>query len=385
MKIAGIIAEYNPFHAGHISQIEQTRARGATHIVAIMSGSTVQRGEFSILRKEARAKMALKNGADLVICLPAPWSCARANDFCRAAVHIAEALGCLDMLSFGSECGDIDLLKHAAAGLRDRGVLDAMKRQVGEGVSFAAARQNALAQVDFAASQCLRRPNDTLNVEYITALEAIGSKIEPVAIPRIEGKGYKSANELRIIIEKGKLTGYCNDATDQILREEIAGGFLVDNRALELAILARLRSMTTDELAQLPDISEGMEHLLQRAVRQGRSLEEIISIAVGKRYPAARLRRIIFHALLCTTNEEFSALPRCIQILGCNEAGHAVLQRMKKSAALPILHRHADIKKLDNQGLQLYHTECRATDLQALAMQHVLPCGTEEKREIVIS
>jgi len=384
MKIAGIIAEYNPFHAGHISHIEQTRAKGATHIVVIMSGSTVQRGEFSILRKEARARMALKNGADLVVCLPTPWSCARANDFCRAAVHIAEALGCVDMLSFGSECGDIDLLKCAAACLRDGGVLDAMKGKIGEGVSFAAARQNALAQVNFAASQCLRRPNDTLNVEYITALEAVGSKIEPLAIPRIEGEGYKSASELRIIIQKAKLVEYCNESTDQILQEEISSGFLVDNQALEIAILARLRSMTVTELAQLPDISEGMEHLLYRAIRQGRSLREIIFSAVGKRYPASRLRRIMFHALLHTTSGEFIALPSYIQVLGCNEAGHAVLQHMKKSAALPILHRHADTNKLDNQGLQLYNTECRATDLQALAMQNVLPCGTEEKRKIVV-
>ena len=384
MKAAGIIAEYNPFHAGHISHIEQTRARGATHIVVIMSGSTVQRGEFSVLRKEARARMALKNGADLVICLPAPWSCARANDFCRAGVHIAEALGCLDMLSFGSECGDVELLKRAAAGLRDGGVLDAMKRQIGEGAAFAAARQSALAQVDLAAAQCLRQPNDTLNVEYITALEAIGSRIEPMAIPRIEGEGYKSASELRIIIKKTKLPEYCNESVNQILQEEISGGCLVDHQALELAMLARLRSMTMAELAQLPDISEGMEHLLYRAIRQGRSLQEIISFAVGKRYPAARLWRIMFHALLRVTNKEFNDLPDYIHVLGCNEAGRSVLQRMKKSASLPILHRHADIKKLDYQGIHQYRTECRATDLQALAMQNVLPCGTEEKRETVV-
>ena len=385
MKIAGIIAEYNPFHAGHISHIEQTRKNGATHVVVIMSGSTVQRGEFSILRKEARTKMALKNGADLVICLPTPWSCARANDFCRAAVHIAEALGCVDMLSFGSECGDMDLLKSAVDGLRDGGVLDAMKRQIGEGVSFAVARQNALAQVNFEAAQCLRRPNDTLNVEYIAALEAIGSEIEPVAIPRIEGERYTSASELRIIIQKTKLTSYCNDLTGQILLEEISGGFLVNNRALELAILARLRSMAARDFAQLPDISEGMEHLLHRAVRQGCSLEEIISVAVGKRYPASRLRRILFYALLCVTSEWFDELPHYIQLLGCNDAGYEVLQRVKKSAALPILHRHADIKKLDSQGLRLYNAECRATDMQALAMQRVQPCGLEEKRKIVVS
>jgi len=387
MKIAGIIAEYNPIHSGHIYHIAQTRAAGATHIVVVMSGSTVQRGEFSILRKSARVRMTLEHGADLVICLPTPWSCARAQDFSRAAIHIIKSLGCVDILSFGSECGNVGLLRKAAAGLRDEGVLRELKRRIGEGAAFAAARQEALAQVDFAASQCLRKPNDTLNIEYITALEAMGSNIEPVAIPRIEGEGY-SASELRIIIEEGELTkNYLRNiykpSTYQILKHELSGGYLADNRSLETAILARLRTLSVAELAQLPDVSEGMEHLLYHAARQGRNLREVLSIAVGKRYPAARLRRIMFHALLRVQSKDFAALPGYIQILGFNESGRSILRLMKASAALPIIHRHADIKTLDDQGIQLYETECRATDLQALAMRNVLPCGTEEQRAVV--
>jgi len=349
-----------------------------------MSGSTVQRGEFSILRKSARARMALEHGADLVICLPTPWSCARAQDFCRAAVQIIKALGCIDLLSFGSECGDINILKKAAAGLRDEGVLRELKRRVGEGAAFATARQEALAQMDFAASQCLRKPNDTLNVEYITALK--GMEIEFLAVPR---RGGLSASELRIIIEtvesNGKYLQKCyNPSAYKILSDELSSGYLVDNRSLETALLARLRTMRVAELARLPDVSEGMEHLLFRAVRQGRSMREVLSNAVGKRYPAARLRRIMFHALLGVKADDFIALPCYIQVMGFNEAGCEILRRMKTSAALPIIHRHADMQKLDGQGIWLYETECRATNLQALAMRNVLPCGTEERRKIVI-
>ena len=389
MKIAGIIAEYNPFHIGHIYHIAQTKEAGATHIVAVMSGSTVQRGEFAILRKETRTRMALEHGADLVICLPTPWSCARAQDFSRAAIHLVNSLGCVDILSFGSECGDMDLLKRAALGLRDGGVVNEMKGRIGEGAAFAVARQQALAQVDFMASQCLRTPNDTLNVEYVSVLKEIGAGIRPLAIPRVRGEGYKSASELRIIIEKGdfdhnNLQNIYKPSAYEPLREELSRGLFAENRQMETAMLARLRTMSEAEFVQLPDISEGMERLLARAVREGRNYQEILSIAVGKRYPAARIRRIMFHALLRISKKNFTALPGYIQILGFNKNGRAILHRMKTSAMLPIVHRYADAKTLDSHGTQLYEAECRATDLQALAMKNALPCGTEERRKMVV-
>ena len=114
MKIAGIIAEYNPFHGGHAYQIEQTRKAGASHIVAVMSGNYVQRGEPAFLEKHARAEMALHGGADLVLELPVPWSCARAQDFARAGVSLLHAMGCVELLSFGSECGSTALLCETA-------------------------------------------------------------------------------------------------------------------------------------------------------------------------------------------------------------------------------------------------------------------------------
>ena len=389
MRVAGIIAEYNPFHAGHAWHIAQTRAAGATHVVAVMSGYAVQRGEFAIARKQVRAQIALQNGADLVICLPAPFSCARAQDFARAGVRLLQGLGCVDALSFGSECGDVALLQRAADGLRQEVVVNSMRRAAGEGSPFAAARQAALAQADPQAAALLRRPNDTLAVEYLTAMADFGAEFAPLAIPRrgaghgeIGGEGFKSASELRIIFqERGAVEDHFSGA---ILRDEAALGLApVDMRKLETAWLARLRCMEVDELARLPDVSEGIENLLYQAIRQAGSMPELFSIAGGRRYPTARLRRILFHALLCVTAENLKDFPGFLQVIGHNAAGQELLRHIKSTAALPVVLRHRDMKNLPAEAQGQYAIECRAAGLMALAMPKPQPCGMEERREVI--
>ena len=390
MRTAGIIAEYNPFHAGHAWHIAQTRAAGATHIVAVMSGYTVQRGELAIARKEARARMALENGVDLVICLPTPFSCARAQDFARAGVHLLQSLGCVDMLSFGSECGELSLIQRAASGLRRGDVKISMRERIGEGSPFAGARQAALAQVDPAAAALLRSPNDTLAVEYLTAMEELRAGFEPFAVPRrgaghdeMGGEGFRSASQLRIIFQDRGVP--LENISSDILRDETSLGFApVYMRRLETAWLARLRCMGVEELARLPDVSEGMEYLLYQAIRQSGSIEEIFSAAGGRRYPTARLRRILFHALLCVTFEDMKVLPGFVQVLGHTAAGQELLRRAKATAALPLVLRRRDIKNLPIDSQRQYSLECRAADLMALAMPKPQPCGMEERRGIMI-
>ena len=402
MRAAGIIAEYNPFHAGHAWHIARTRAQGATHIVAVMSGYAVQRGEFAIMSKQARARAALGNGVDLVLCLPAPWSCARAQDFARAGVHLLSALGCVELLSFGSECGNLSLLQRAAAGLRERGVENSLHERVGQGSAFAPARQAALAAVDPEAAMLLRSPNDTLGVEYLQAIEVLHTQLTPLAVPRrgsghdeLGGESSSSAHELRITFKnQGESTSH-NIQTEKIsieqcpalpiFAEEAAQGRApIDMRRMETAWLARLRCMPIEELARLPDISEGMEHRLHRAIRQGTSLAEILALAGNRRVPTARLRRILFYALLCVTIEDVATLPRFIQVIGHSAAGRELLRRAKTTASLPITTRTTDIESLDAQAKQAFATECRAADLMALAMPLPLPCGVEERRQVIV-
>ena len=388
--IAGIIAEYNPFHRGHAWQLAQTRAAGATHVVVVMSGCTVQRGEFSIAQTHVRAKMALENGADLVILLPTPWSCARVQDFARAGVHLLNALGCVDRLSFGSESADIETLQRAAALTEDERVVLSLRKRVGEGEAFARARQGAVAEFDSQAAAVLRTPNDTLGVEYISAIKHIGAKMEPFAIKRmgaahdeIGGEGFASASELRKILKKHGANQkiLCEVMGAGLLLEEISSGRVpVDMQRLETAWLLRLRGMQSEDFARLPDISEGMEHLLYRAMREENSVRDILQAATGKRYPAARVRRVLFHALLNQSAESLRELPCFIRVIGHTAKGRELLQRAKSSATLPIASRVADIKKLSTQAQLQFAHECRAADMMALAMPQVQPCGLEQRR-----
>lgn len=392
--VAGIIAEYNPFHRGHAWHIAQTRAAGATHVVVVMSGCTVQRGEFAIAQTHVRARMALENGADLVILLPTPWSCSRAQDFARAGVHLLNSLGCVDRLSFGSESADLSLLQHAAALTGDERVVLSLRKRVGEGEAFARARQGAVAEVDAQAAAVLRTPNDTLGVEYINAIKRLGAKIEPFAVKRegaahdeIGGEGFASASELRIILKESAANEkiLCEVPSASWLQEEISNGRApVDMKRLETAWLLRLRAMQLADFAALPDISEGMENLLHRAVREENSVEGILRAATGKRYPAARVRRALFCALIGQSVEELEAVPRFTRIIGHTQKGRELLHRAKANQLLPIVSRTADIKKMSPEAQGQFAHECRAADLMALAMPRVQSCGMEQRRSVIV-
>ena len=151
MKIAGIVAEYNPFHHGHAYQIEHTRAEkegDASHVVAVMSTHFTQRGEPALVDPHLRTQMALKNGVDLVIALPVPWALSSAQGFAEGGVFLLNALGCVDMLSFGSECGDLNALQKARALLDDPRVIARLRGFLDMGMSYAEAQRKAVAADD---------------------------------------------------------------------------------------------------------------------------------------------------------------------------------------------------------------------------------------------
>ena len=185
MKAAGIVAEYDPFHKGHAYHIEQTRLAGATHIAAVMSGNFVQRGEPAIMLKHARAKAALAGGVDLVLELPLPWAIAGARTFAFGAVSLLNALGCAELLSFGSESGDAAALEETLEALSGDNLNDLVRAKQKNGLSYASAREKAVREL-FGEGRvaALRNPNDTLAVEYLRALKELGAPMRPLAVRR---------------------------------------------------------------------------------------------------------------------------------------------------------------------------------------------------------
>ncbi len=396
MLTAGIVAEYNPFHLGHAYQLEQTRQAGVTHTVAVMSGNFVQRGETGIASKQARAKMAIENGVDLVIELPLPWATANANTFASGAVSLLNALGFVELLSFGSESGNLTLLKSAASAVDSKQVNnELMKSLLKEGSCFASARETAVRELfgDLVAD-ILKRPNDTLAVEYIRAVNVLGATMKPFAVKRLgsghdemgtEG-GFASASQIRNSLLSGSgFKQYLPKATFDILADEInMKRAPADYTKLETAVLCALRCMSSDDIANAPDISEGIENRIFDAVKKSSSLEELFSLAKTKRYSHARIRRIVLHSFLGIKAEDSKNLPPYIRILGVSLKGRELLRTAGKTASLPVIMKAADVKVLDERAKHIFEIECRAADIFALSLPEPLPCGMEQISNVVL-
>ena len=389
MQIAGIIAEYNPFHKGHAYHIQKTRELGATHVVAVMSGNYVQRGEPAIIDKWSRTSAALYGGVDLVLELPLPYVLSSAESFAQGAVGIFNALGCVDNLSFGSECGDVSLLKKAASAVENPETIAQLKHYLSHGITFARAREHAVKDIygpEIAA--VLQVPNNILAVEYLKALHDSNSKIEPITICRKGaghddqadlGSGFPSASRLRkeifahncSFLEENLPPESCRILKKQIQCQQSP----CDIDKLETAMLAALRRMQPSDYLMLADVSEGLENRLYRAVRSGVSLQDVMTKVKTKRYTLARIRRI----LLCA----FLGIPKTMQkqplpylrVLGFNRAGQEILKAAGNTSALPILLKTKDAKQLNLQQRAFFDLECRSTDLYTLSMPQIHECA----------
>lgn len=387
MEIYGIIAEYNPFHNGHEYLINELRSKGATHIVAAMSGNFVQRGDFAIMNKWARAEQALKNGVDLVIELPLPWSSSNAQIFAKGGVSVLNALGCVNCLGFGSECGDSELLKKAAEETDKAEFQNEVKSFLQFGLSYPAAFGKAAENSRF--KEILSNPNDTLALEYIKALTELNSDIKIVAVKRegsahdsdITSDEFASATLLRNLIlnkDTGCLAEFMPESSLNILKEEMNESRApADIKKLDTAVLSYFRRMAPEDWKNVPDVTEGLENRLYRAAQTSENLNEFLETVKTKRYPLARIRRIALHAFLDTPKTLPCQAPPYIRILGFNKKGAEILKVAKKTATLPVLHRAADLKNMNKSAEITWKLNNTATDLYNLATPEIQPCGAE--------
>lgn len=393
MQVTGIVAEYDPFHKGHKAHIDSARANGATHIVAVISGSFTQRGEPALLTKFDRARMAIGCGADLVLENPLPFAMASAERFAVGGVSVLHALGCVDTLSFGSECGDITALQTIAALMDTPTYNQELKEALTTGIPYAAARQTAafVCKGEELAT-ILEHPNNTLGLEYIRASARLGADFSFHTLKRVgvahnakeTRDNMASASHLRTLIrekQSDNAMAYMPEASADILREAIVNGHTaVHTDVLDNALLAKLRTMALTDFAALPYISEGLEHRLYQSTRTSGSIDELLDTIKTRRYPTARLRRILWAALLGIPHEDTYLTPPYIRVLAMNERGREILSAA--SPTLPILTRAAQVRELTADAQALFALECRATDLHALALTSPLPCGTDLTNKI---
>lgn len=356
MKTTAIICEYNPFHNGHKYQIDTAReVTGCDCVVALMSGNYVQRGEFSVFPKEHRAKIAIECGVDLVLENPAYLTMRSAEGYAYSAVYTLNALGNIDYLVFGAECEDIGVLYKLAEFFVNEG--EDFKKELSiamaEGLSFAAAREVAAEKLlGEDISKCLRSPNNLLAVEYLKALIRLKSPIKPVLIKRVGAEHnslisngcYASATLVRDKIIKGEdVIDYAPRSITKAYREKP-----FNNTVADVAIIASLVLKSAENIADTPDISEGLENKIKAELLKVDTLDELITAVKSKRYAYSRIKRALLCAYLGVDKEEAKIYPEYIKILDFNKVGQAVLNSAKKTAILPLAKNAAPLLKLDS-------------------------------------
>lgn len=389
MKISGVIAEYNPFHNGHAYHLDAIRRAGATHIVVVLGGNFTQRGEAALLPKADRVRAALAGGADLVIELPQPWSCASAEAFAMGGVSLLHSMHCVDTISFGSECGCVNDLQEIAACMLTEPFSLNLQKHLKDGVAYAVATQRTIAELlGQRAAALLETPNNTLGLEYCKALLKLDSPILPQTVKR-EGAAHDeavlsgcitSASHIRSLIQNGEMDTadkFLPQSTVSILKDAVQNGRFVQNTVVSDAVmLSYLRRLTKDQLKDLPGISEGLENRLFSAIQQSRSVSEILTAVKTKRYPMTRLRRLLTAAFLNMPADTETRLPPYIRVLGMRDSGTALLSLIQKNAEKPLF---TDVTQppVDDFSKQIFTLECSAGDLYGSLLATPTPCGQE--------
>ena len=395
-KLAGIIAEYDPFHNGHAWQLQQAKALGAQRVAVAMSCGLTQRGALPLLPESVRVQAALACGADLVFALPAPYACSGAECFARAGVQLLAAAGC-DALVFGAETPDAALLMEAARVLSGAEYRTALKARLAAGArSFAAARQAAVEAVcpGTGLAALLDKPNNNLAVEYCKAILELGTSLVPIPLPR-QGAGhgqaltetggqFASASALRTLWQNGGADAAAPYVPAEVLplyREAYAAGQYTDLAAAQRCQLALLRSRCagTAPFAQVRGISEGLEHRLEAAVRSSTTHAELLDSLTTVRYPRARMRRLAMDAALGYSADAFPALPPYLHLLGAQKDALPLL----KAAALPVSHSLARLAEQNVPCRAVVDAQLRACDFGALCRKKPEPMGGALRQKII--
>lgn len=389
MKTAVITAEYNPFHKGHRWQLEQVRAAGASHVAVVMSPDFTQRGTPAIFPKRLRAQAALQNGADLVLELPVCYALAGAQRFAFGAVQLAAAMGCVDLLAFGAEDADLVQLRQACTALQQEEVNQTIRQLLPSGITFAKAREQAVAAVyGEETALLLQKPNNILAIEYLCQLEKLpDAHIQPLALGRIgnthdgEPVGeFASASFLRGLMLEGRweqAQQYLPQNVWQLYRQAQQDGQFADLQLGERAVLSALRRMEQKEMAQLADLSEGLENCLYRASREACSLEQLYAAVKSKRYPLARVRRLVMNAFLQLPAQMQMLPPPYLRVLGMNERGKQILSAMKRTASLPVSTSLMKLARSTQAARQWAQVEAAACDQYSIFCRQMQASGSD--------
>ena len=421
----GLIAEYNPFHNGHVYQLAKLRElHPDAAIVVIMSGSFTQRGGAAIADKWTRAAWAVRGGADLVLELPYAFACRSAEHFASGGVQCLAGLGCIDALAFGAEAEHIEPLEKAAACMDDAALQEALHARIAGGASYAAAMAAEVAARTGVAAEVLRAPNNILGMEYLRAVRRFAPEMETLLVQRV-GTDYHdtdmhgrfaSASAIRAALEgiygeipptaqsslshalpspllpSASLTAPSERepyiALQRVMPEDCLAALMAAlpdrlprQSFLLRPLLSRLLLLDAASLSAVCGMGEGLEHRLMEKAQMARSFEGLVGAMATRRYPRSRIARLLVHVLTGFTAEAAAAFdatgPRYLRVLAMDARGAQLLHRAKKTARLPIITKTSQFLKSKDmlrtwedltplQQMLLY--DVRATELRELSL-----------------
>lgn len=403
--ILGIVSEYNPFHNGHLHHLEVSKQlANSDFTIAVMSGNFVQRGDTSLIDKWTKAEMALRAGIDLVIELPTVYAISSAENFADGAVKILNSLGVVDYISFGSEIGEITPLNDVASILykEPKEFSSLILAQLRSGLSYPKAREIALTQFFVSSkkyTEILNNPNNILGVEYLKSLKRHRSHITPITIKRDYSdynsdkvkKGVASATAIRTMIKNKKNVHYVVPyETYELLDECLEQGRIVkDLSVFEKQIIYTLRKMSIQEIAKLPDVSEGLENKIKAAANTCNNLDELIANIKSKRYTQSRTRRILLYALLDIRQKDINISKKVtpyIRVLGFNKHGKRIISAI--ASANPKLNIIVSVKKFmeasSNSNLKnMIEKDILATNIYTLGYKNQSPANLDYTKKVI--
>lgn len=397
MKVTGIIAEYDPFHNGHSYHIKKAREMtGADAIVVVMSGHFTQRGMPAFFRRDARVRMAVDGGADLVIELPYIYACNSSHEFARGAAGILNGIGCVDALVFGAETDDMDTLgkaARAAAGTDDRSSAY-IKEEMKNGVSYPEALTRSVEKIYGAQTAAvLREPNNLLGIEYMKALRELGSGIKPFIVGRrsaAHGESLEMLHERKqeqriasgTAVRKAVYAGGARaaemlvpDTSFSIISGyERSSGFSFteyrDKIKKNMFELLKYKIITSDEseLAEVYGVAEGLENRLKSCISGAEDIDGLIDSVKSKRYTRARISRTLMHLLINLSTTDFETLREtyCARVLGFSSTGGKLLRLMSESSAIPVFSNLSRLDKRSPEAARVLKYDMRASDVYAL-------------------
>ncbi len=384
MKTAAIIAEYNPFHNGHEYQIRKIREilGKDTAVIAIMSGNFTQRGEIAITDKSYRAKAAVLSGVNLVLELPFPYSMSSAEFFAKSGVFIAEKLGIVDYLVFGSECGNIDIMTEIAYNMLNKDFLETVKKEEKESsdIGYPAICERVYSKLyKTTISREFFTPNNILAIEYIKVLISINSNIIPLTIKReggnydslyTEGTAYQSATAIRNIIssKSDSAFDFVPKTAKKIYQDAVSAGQMpTEISRLDTAIISHFRINPPSAKTDIHDAGGGLYNRLYENSMTVTTINSLVSKTETKKYTNARIRRAIWNSYFGVTSSEIRESPKFTQVLAMDSIGRSLLKEIKKTASLSVITKPASYRGKDSSVIFQKERSNRADALFDLA------------------